>query len=514
MLPKLLVVNKDDKFLRYETKKKCHQGNGILHRAFSVYIFNSKGEVLMQKRAKDKLLWHDYWTNSCCSHPYDGEKIVEAGVRRLQEEFGFTCPLKDFGKFVYQANFKDIGAEHEMCSILFGQYDGSVKPDPKEIAEYKWQKPDFILKDFDKNPHKYTPWFKIGLTKILKAKEQAEKENSELKDFLGATTSKVNKAIRELLELYIDKKFYQLIDYSINTGGKRLRPALMIASANILGDGSKSMIYPAAGLEILHNSTLIVDDIIDHSELRRNKPTLWFKFGQSMAECIGLDYLASSFEGANRSKKSKETVELFANTLKIIVEGEMMDILFEQNRREEEPYISKHRYHNIELKDYYDMVSKKTASLFEASCEVGAINANGTKKQIELLKSYGHNLGMAFQITDDILDIFGDSRKFGKEIGKDIKEGKMGNVVILLALSELGTNDKNKALTIIKKRNITKNDISNMIRLINKTSSLLRAIYLALEFTEKAKESLNNLPKNKWNRLLKTIADFSVSRSQ
>jgi len=338
-----------------------------------------------------------------------------------------------------------------------------------------------------------------------------ERDFEELNKFLKETTKRIDPIIKELLELYVNKKFYKFINYQAFTGGKRLRPALVIASGKLLNGKMKDIIYPAAGLEILHNSTLIVDDLIDHSKLRRNKPTLWSKYGKSMAECLGLDYLAVAFEGANRSKKPKETIGIFINTSKAVVSGEILDILFEQDGREEEPYVVENRYKEITKQNYYKMVSKKTAILIQACCEVGAINANASKKEIELLKEYGYNLGMAFQIRDDILDIFGD-KKTGKKIGGDIEERKLGNIVILLAIEEFSKNDKEKFLKIFKRKNITDKNIKEIIDLIKKTNSYNKACSLSENFAKKSRESLKKLPQNKWNKILNTFVDFSTQR--
>jgi len=503
-MPKLLVVDKNDKVLGFKDKEKCHQGKGILHRAFSVYLFNDKGQLLIQQRSKFKKLWPFFWANSCCSHQYKDESYVKAGERRLKEELGFSCPLEIVDKFQYQARYKDVGSENELCAILVGEYNGKIKANPREIADWKWVDVEKLEDDFRKNPGKYTPWLKIGFKRYLKIKE--------LDLFLKETAQKVGPVIRELLEKYVDKKFHELLDYQVSTGGKRLRPALTIISSNILGGKLKDVLYSAAGLEILHNSTLIVDDIIDHSQKRRGKPTVLLKFGQSIAECMGLDYLAAAFEGANRSKKPVEISEIFAETLKTVLNGEILDILFEQRGREEEPYIVKNRYHRITNQKYFEMVAKKTASLAQSCCQVGGICAGASKKQLEALRDYGFNLGIAFQVRDDILDIFGDEKKFGKKIGKDIEERKLGNIVLLSALSELSKAEKEKILRIIRKKEIKNKDIKEATDLIKKSDAYQKTCNLAEDFGKKAKESLKVLPQNKWKKILENLVDFVVWR--
>ena len=310
--------------------------------------------------------------------------------------------------------------------------------------------------------------------------------------FLVQTVKIIDPVIKRLLGLYVGKKFQDVVKYQINTGGKRIRLALAMASAKLFGGETRDILYPAAGLEILHNYSLIIDDIIDNSVLRRGKPTVWAKFGRSIAQCIGIDFGAAIFQAANRSRYSVRISEIFAKTLKVLVEGEISDILFEQSGRKDEPYVIKNRYRNVSEKKYLGMVSKKTASLFQSCCEIGAISAGAKEKQIKALKNYGFNLGVAFQIKDDILDIFGERQKFGKKIGKDIQEGKMGNAIICFAYQEFSQKEKKEISQIIRKNVVSDRDIRRAIILIKKTKAkkkllimgrgLLKKLELILSF--------------------------------
>lgn len=338
--------------------------------------------------------------------------------------------------------------------------------------------------------------------------------SSELKKILNYTDKKITPIMKGLLSLHVDKDNKELVFYQISTGGKRLRPALALACCNMMGGKEKDILYPAATLEIFHNYTLIIDDIIDNSSSRRKRPTLWFKFGKSAADLAGVDYVASLFEGINRSKRPKEISESLTKAMKGLTDGEILDVLFEQDNRDEEPFIRDNRYKEINEKDYFKMVRKKTAELMEASCEIGGLIANASKKELGLLKSYGFNLGMAFQIQDDILDIFGKEKVFGKKIGKDIIESKRGNIVILYALKEFSDKDRKKFLSIFKKKNKTKKEVIEAIKLIKKTKGFSRATDLKKDFNEKAKKNLAFLPKNKWNDFLTTLAEFVIEREK
>lgn len=160
---KLVRVNENDEEIGFENKLKCHLGKGILHRAFTILIFNLKNQLLIQKRSRNKLLWPLTWETSCSSHPLRNESYITAAKKKLKKELGFSCKLKILGKFKYQARYKNIGSENEICTLLMGRYSGKAKPSPKEIAELRWISIKELKKDLVKNPERYTPWLKIAL---------------------------------------------------------------------------------------------------------------------------------------------------------------------------------------------------------------------------------------------------------------------------------------------------------------------------------------------------------------
>lgn len=178
MMDKLIIVDKKDNVIGFEEKEKCHDGNGILHRAFSVFLFDLEGQLLIQKRSQNKRLWPNHWSNSCCSHPRKGETIEQAAYRRLFEECGIGTynGLKDLYKFQYHAKYEDKGSENEMCSVLIGRtntyvfsdYSESIPtPNPQEISEMDWVSKEWLLNDMAKNPQIYTPWFKLEAEKVF-----------------------------------------------------------------------------------------------------------------------------------------------------------------------------------------------------------------------------------------------------------------------------------------------------------------------------------------------------------
>jgi isopentenyl-diphosphate delta-isomerase len=163
---RLILVDPDDNILGYETKAKCHQGKGILHRAFSLFIFNRDKQLLVQKRSALKPLWPLFWSNSVCSHPRQDEMDIEAAHRRLKEEIGIDAPLQFLFKFQYQASFKDIGSEHELCSVYIGKTAASIQANPEEIAQWRWLDLEELDREIRARPERYSPWFKLEWQRI------------------------------------------------------------------------------------------------------------------------------------------------------------------------------------------------------------------------------------------------------------------------------------------------------------------------------------------------------------
>ena len=165
-IKKVILVDKNDNEIGVEEKIKVHQ-EGKLHRAISVFVFNSKNELLIQKRAKTKYHCPGLWTNTCCSHPEPGERTEEAAHRRLKDEMGFDCPLKEILTFIYQVDFDNNLSEHEFDHVFIGKFDSKVFPNPKEADDYKWIGLEELKKDIDQSPENYTYWFKVILDKVI-----------------------------------------------------------------------------------------------------------------------------------------------------------------------------------------------------------------------------------------------------------------------------------------------------------------------------------------------------------
>ncbi len=162
----LIMVDSHDREVGYESKIICHEGQGILHRALSLFIFNSIGELLIQRRSGQKLLWPNYWSNSCCSHPRRGETTDAAAHRRLEQELRLTSELRYLYKFQYQARFGDIGSEHELCWVYIGKSSELVHVNSHEISDWRYISPARLNQEIAEKPEVFTPWFKMEWKRI------------------------------------------------------------------------------------------------------------------------------------------------------------------------------------------------------------------------------------------------------------------------------------------------------------------------------------------------------------
>ena len=155
----LILVDENDRAIGYLSKGECHDGDGVLHRAFSLFIFNSAGELLLQQRSAEKRLWPLFWSNSCCSHPRRGETMDLATERRLSEELGMAADFKHLFTFQYHARYLGLGSESEVCWVYVGRCDDPPRPNSTEVAAIRWITADDLDREFVEHPEQFTPWF-------------------------------------------------------------------------------------------------------------------------------------------------------------------------------------------------------------------------------------------------------------------------------------------------------------------------------------------------------------------
>ncbi len=156
----LILVDVDDNEIGYRSKADCHNGSGLMHRAFSLFLFNDDGQLLLQQRSESKRLWPGFWSNSCCSHPRRGESLPIATLRRLSDELNITAELEFIYHFCYQVQFSEAGSENELCHVFLGKIDGDVRPNDSEIESTRFISPDDLTAELAEHPEYFTPWFR------------------------------------------------------------------------------------------------------------------------------------------------------------------------------------------------------------------------------------------------------------------------------------------------------------------------------------------------------------------
>lgn len=299
------------------------------------------------------------------------------------------------------------------------------------------------------------------------------------------------------------KEFYSSVWELLDRGGKRFRPAFTFLACECVGGRREEAVGAAASVELLHNMTLVHDDIEDESELRRGKPTIHRMYGVPTAINVGDAMLIKVFEIANSSKVPQDRchrlVSEIARRAYDITWGQAFEFSMWKRKDFTEDQV-------IQLLKY------KTGALTRLAVEAGAISGGATEQQLQALGEFGESVGIAFQIIDDVLNVEGDVKEYGKEIGGDIREGKK-TVMAAHFLSAAKPADKKVFTRLLGKKTITKSEVHKAIALYEKYSSIAHAKARAGAYLEKSKGALNKLPVSDARTNLSTVAEFLVSRS-
>ena len=315
--------------------------------------------------------------------------------------------------------------------------------------------------------------------------------------------NEVEEYLEEILSQH-DSYMYPLLVEYLKRGGKRLRPALVLLTIGALNGEIKDGIKPATILEMFHNFTLVHDDIEDDSEMRRGKPTMHIAQGIPIAINTG-DALytlvwKSLFELDIPLEKKNIIGILFSNAFKKVVEGQARELKW-------------YKEHTLDIseKQYFDMIGGKTGSLIQASCELGSFLSPDQrfKKQ---LSDYGMNIGIAFQIQDDILNLIGKEEEYKKEIGGDITEGKR-TLMLVHALRNLEKKEENELKGIILSSTRNKEEINKAIELITDSGGIKHAKEKTIYLVNAAKKNLEVLEDSEYSSALLELADFVMKRS-
>jgi geranylgeranyl diphosphate synthase, type I len=330
---------------------------------------------------------------------------------------------------------------------------------------------------------------------------------SSIRDELESNASMISDFIRSYLQGE-PKELYQASAHYIASGGKRLRPFMTIKSCEMLGGNSKRAIPPAAAVEMIHNFSLVHDDIMDNDEMRHNIPTVHNYYGTPLAILSGDILFSKAFKllvaegrkvGHSENAISEMVVRL-SNACIYVCEGQAADVGMTSNRR----FSSESHY--------IDMIGKKTAALFEVSCALGALSvADSDNKDVENLSSFGRNVGIAFQLIDDLIGIIGDPKLTGKSVGNDIREGKK-TYPILLALRNAKDNERSKIFKVFGKNSST-TDIKVAVRTISNIGIEREVRKAAKLHIERAIKSIERYSYSYAKEILVSSANFIVERS-
>ncbi len=330
-----------------------------------------------------------------------------------------------------------------------------------------------------------------------------KKNNAEIFSLTySKEANKIDEKLAKILDAKKPKSLYEPCSYILQSGGKHLRSYLVLLTAKATG-GKFSQAYNAAlSVEILHNFTLVHDDIMDSAEKRRGRDTLHIKYDISTAILAGDSLIAVAYKYLLKDSKENtlNILNTFNQSVLDVCEGQSLDKEFEVRS-------------DVTIPEYKIMIQKKTAALVEMCCSIGAQIGGGKKNDIKALEVYGRNLGLAFQLKDDLLDIMGDVKDFGKNVGGDLVEGKK-TFLFLKALEIAEGNDKLDLLKVVENNGIRKNQINKYKKLYEKLNILEITEQEINRYTNLAIKSLNKIEDSDAKENLRWLANSLIGRNK
>ena len=333
---------------------------------------------------------------------------------------------------------------------------------------------------------------------VIPLKKEIDNSYLRVKNLVGGKLEDVSQRIKYKLASEINL-IHKMTDYHVKSGGKRIRPLLTLASSKLCGykNGNRD-VNLAACIELIHNATLLHDDVIDNSNLRRGIKTANSIWGNQSSILVG-DYLFSRCFEMMVEDGSQEILKLLSSTSSKIAQGEVLQL--------------EHKGEIDMLEEtYFNIINMKTAALFAAATKVGACLGNKSKKEKDALSSYGKNLGLAFQIADDALDYFSSKKIFGKEIGKDFYEGKT-TLPLIIIFQRANSEERTFLKEIFNKKKRTEDDFSETLALINKYKAVQATFKRAEYFVNISYHALGIFEYSEEKKSLQNLAEFSLNRT-
>ena len=549
MAEAVICVAEDDTVIGPMSKLETHQGAGHYHRAFSVLLFNSKGEMLLQQRSADKVTFPNVWANACCSHPLHSQEEMEtenamgvkrAAVRKLEQELGIdpstvsTDDMVFMTKMRYAARMNHEWIERELDHILVMCADLEINPNPNEVANIMWVNHDELeaMLIEERPPEQaIAPWFRCIAARIMQPtwwasfndqQALAELADEQIHD-MGDVTNMLPGAkgadlltsimeVKPLIESRIEsslrasrhERLGHAMMHLIEGGGKRMRATLPWLVGKAVGDTHAGLLDIGAAIETVHNFTLVHDDIMDDDELRRGRNAVHVEYGMPTAINAGDAMLAIAFERLVQAENLEPTdvaplVNRIAWMVRRVSEGQQLDIEFEDRLEVSEA-------------DYLEMIEGKTAVMFWICAEIGARISGADEATIECMASWGKALGMCFQLMDDVIDVLSDSETLGKPAGSDIAQGKR-TLMIIHALRQPDGPVKDRLLAVLGKgETVDPEALADGLAALAELGSVDYAKSMAEDFHQEAHGCLDALGENPALRALRELTDFQLAR--
>ena len=549
MAEAVIQVSEHDLVIGPVSKLEAHQGAGSFHRAFSVLLFNTKGEMLLQQRSADKVTFPNVWANACCSHPLHSPEELEEGnamgvkraaVRKLEQELGIdpatisTDQMTFMTKMRYAARMNQEWIERELDHIIMMCADVELNPNPNEVANTMWvshEEMEAMLLEERPADQAIAPWFRCIAALVMneawwthynQPDKLAELADTNIHDMGDVTHMLPNAEGADLLTSIMEVKplIEQRIESSLRAsrherlgdammhlvegGGKRMRATLPWLVAKAVGESHSGLLDIGAAIETVHNFTLVHDDIMDNDEIRRGRNAVHVEYGMPTAINAGDAMLAIAFERLVQAENLEPTdvaplVNRIAWMVRRVSEGQQLDIEFEDRLE-------------VSEEDYLEMIEGKTAVMFWICAEIGARISGADDETIQLMADWGRALGLCFQLMDDVIDVLSDSTTLGKPAGSDIAQGKR-TLMIIHALRQPDGPVKDRLLKVLGKGEAVKPaDLEDGLAALAELGSVEYARTMAESFHSDAHACLDRLEDNHALVALRELTDFQLAR--
>ena len=538
----VLCLDSDDNVIDSSSKFTTHHGEGILHRAFSVLIFDSEGRLLVQQRSSDKITFPAVWANSCCSHPLDidGENsdpiegVKEGARRKLDQELGIPRTITDdwkfhhIGRFEYKCRWDSDWVEHEIDHVLIVEADCEVDFNRNEIQSVDWLDKDSLIRMMERKgrwkSQVIAPWFEAifnnflgsgdftidGIISNKKSEifrcgelsvQHPENSASNVLAALGQHKEVVEGIIQENLSKIQQERLRGAMSHLFTGGGKRLRAIMPRLVGDAVGNGHQGHYTLGACIEIIHNFTLVHDDIMDQDPIRRGLDAVHVAYDDPTAINAGDAMLALGFEMLADSSHIEDSqlrhvVSAIGQMVRHVAEGQQEDFEFEERD-------------SVSEDEYISMIAGKTSAMFETCAETGAILAGADSETVANMANWGLNLGLCFQIMDDYIDMTSDTETLGKPAGSDIVQGKRTLIAIhaLESGAELPTFHK-----LFGTESTDTSELDIAVQELNDNGSIQYALDRAMEHHRIAHGCLDKLEQTPAVDLLRDMTDFQLVR--